>query len=297
MGKFSIVPVLGFGLVVGLESACGGDSNGDPAEPRPVVFAHGCPPPPFDSTVDAGFWTGETQNAPGMVDFFAERDYTDDLLNVFLYPGETCPPNHDYASALSDYVDEVLADTGQSRVDLIGFSVGAVAGRIYIREGGDEFVEDYVSIAGASHGSVLAGMVGEAGQKMYGYPSYEGALEVSPPYACEGDSTEADVQFFLNGCLTEDGRTVEEDETPFDVGEGGHIRYLSVWNDQDDLVIPPEASCLNQTFIDDCSDEVNLQVSIEATTIFEDTQSAHVETQFDPTVRQAVYDFVVDARD
>lgn len=286
-------------LVFVVAAGCGGSGDGSDDELTPVVFAHGCPPPPYDSQLDAGLWTGDSQQAPGMVDFFAERGYPDDYLNVFLFSGVTCPPNNDYAAELADYVDGVLAATGRPRVDMIGFSMGAVASRIFIRQGGADLVEDYVSISGASHGSVLAGMVGEAGQAEFGFPSYQGALEVSPPYACEGESTDADVQFFLNGCLTADDRTVDEDETPEDIDEGGHIRYLSIWNNKDDLVIPPSAACLNQSFQNDCSDPVNVEVSIEAMTeVVPDSGvlSSHVETQFNPEVRQAVFDFVSETR-
>lgn len=283
-GLFALTALLG---------ACGGDDDSD--EVTPVIFAHGCPPPPLMSEDDSGIFSGDTQNMPGIVDFFAERGYPDTHLNLFLYSGLVCPPNMDYAAELATYVDGVLEATGSARVDIIGFSMGAVAARVYIKEGGADKVSHYVSIAGANHGSVLAGMVGEAGRLDCDYPCYEGALEASPEYACEGDSPAmTDVQAYLNGCLTEDSRTVEEDETPFsDDDEGGHIRYLSVWNEKDDLVIPQEAACLNQSFQNDCSDPVNHMVSIEAVTeVQPDLKSAHVETQLDPTVRQFVYDFL-----
>jgi pimeloyl-ACP methyl ester carboxylesterase len=273
--------------------ACGGS---DSEEFTPVVFAHGCPPPPLTSEDDSGIFSGDTQGMPGITDFFAERGYPDNYLNRFLYPEIVCPPNADYAAELGAYITGVLESTGKPRVDLIGFSMGAVAGRMYLRNGGDEFVSHYVSISGASHGSVLAGMVGEAGREDCDAPCYEGALEASPEYACDGDSpAEMQVQALLNGCLTEDGRTVEVDETPNDVNEGGHIKYLSVWNSADDLVIPQEAACLNQSFQNDCSDPVNHMVTVEAMTeIMPDLLSSHVETQLDNGVRQFVFDFLQD---
>lgn len=272
--------------------ACGGE---DSEEPTPVIFAHGCPPPPLMTEDDSGIFSGDTQGQPGIIDFFAERGYPDSHLNRFLYDGLVCPPNRDYAAQLSTYVDDILEATGSEQVDLIGFSMGAVASRIYIKEGGADKVRRYVSMAGASHGSVLAGMVGEAGRQDCEYPCYEGALESSPEYACDGESpAEEDIQAYLNGCLTEEGRTVEVDETPFsDDDEGGHIKYLSVWNELDDLVIPQEAACLNQAFQNDCSDPVNHMVSVEAQTeVMPDLKSSHVETQLDPTVRLFVYDFL-----
>ena len=286
-------------IVAGLVAGCGGDSGDGPGEPAPIVFAHGCPPPPFGSADDAGFWTGDTQQQPGLVDFLADRGYADDQLNVFVYPAETCPPNRDYAAALADYVNGVLDASGRSRVDLVGYSMGVVASRIFLRQGGDALVEDFVSISGANHGSILAEMIGEAGQAEVGFPAYQGALEAAPAYACEGESTDADVQFFLNGCLTEDGRTVEEDETPTDIDEGGHIRYLAIWNSADDLVVPPQSSCLNQAFKNDCSDPVNVEVNLPALNEVKPGSglvSAHVEVQFSAEVWQAVYDFVAETR-
>jgi pimeloyl-ACP methyl ester carboxylesterase len=302
-------------LSCALAAGCGDDNGGeDGFAQAPIVFLHGCPPPPIDNATAAGFWTGETQGMPGTTDFYAERGYPDDYLNVFLYDGPTCPPNRDYAAQIVDYVEEVVARTGEPRVDILADSMGAVAGRIYLRESGGDLVEDFVSIAGANHGSVLAGMVGEAGQAEFGYPAWEGAFEANPAYACDGESganptwreqhpsesTDDQVQFFLNGCLSEDGRTSDEDETPFDVDEGGHIRYLSVWNDQDDLVSPPQASCLNQAEQNDCSDPVNLRFSIAAMTELvpgSGIYSSHVETEFYEPSRQAVYDFITTPRE
>jgi pimeloyl-ACP methyl ester carboxylesterase len=294
MRTFARASALGLAMVSAL--LAGACSGGDSEEFTPVVFAHGCPPPPLTTEDDSGIFSGDTQGMPGIVDFFADRGYPESALNRFIYPGVVCPPNADYAAELGDYIAGVLEATGKPRVDIIGFSMGAVAGRMYIRMGGEELVSHYVSISGASHGSVLAGMVGEAGREDCDAPCYEGALEASPEYACEGESpAQMDVQAYLNGCLTEDGRTVEEDETPNDVDEGGSIKYLSVWNSEDDLVIPQEAACLNQEFQNDCSDPVNHMVSVEAITeIMPDLVSSHVETQLDPTVRQFVFDFLQD---
>src|SRR4029079_11051428 len=106
-------------------------------------------------------------------------------------------------------------------------------------------------------------------------------------------------QFYVNGCLTADGKSVDEDETPFGVEDGGHIRYLAIWNDLDDLVSPPEGSCLNSKFQGDCSDPVNLGFTVTAMTeLIPDsgTYSSHVETEFYPPSREAVYEFVTAPR-
>jgi pimeloyl-ACP methyl ester carboxylesterase len=295
-------------------AACGDDDRGggaDASEPdrAPVVFLHGCPPPPQDNAKDAGLFTGDTQSMPqnGMTDFFAARGYPEDLLNVFVYDGATCPPNFDYAQQIADYVEQVVAASGKPRVDVVAMSMAALASRAYVRMSGGELVEDLVTIVGANHGTLVAGNVGEAGQGEFGYPYWEGAFEAFPAYACDGESgadpdwrdqhpsesTDEQVQFYLNGCLTEEGRTAEEDETPFDLGDGGHIRYLAIWNDLDDIISPRQASCLNQAAQNDCSDPVNLRVSIPARTeIIPGFFSSHTEVQFDEGAREAVFEFV-----
>ena len=317
MGTDKLRASLALVCAVWLAAACG-DNDADPQpdefDQAPIVFLHGCPPPPIDNATAAGFWTGETQAMPGTVDFYAERGYPDDHLNVFVYDGPTCPPNFDYADQIADYVRGVVEATGKPRVDILAVSMAAVAGRIYVRQSEGELVEDFVSITGANHGSVLAGMVGEAGQAEFGYPAWEGAFEAYPAYACDGESgadpdwredhpsesTDEQVQYYLNGCLTEEGRSTEEDETPFDIDEGGHIRYLAVWNDLDDLVSPPQASCLDQQSQNDCSSPVNLRFSVPGTTeIAPGTglYSSHVETEFYLPQKQAVYDFVTAPRE
>ena len=314
MRRCMLASAVGLVLVAQTLAACGGDDDGggDGFEQRPIVFLHGCPPPPFNNHQMANLWTGNLIGMPdrGTDDFYFERGYPEDHINIFVYDGETCPPIYDYAAQVDDYFAEVLERTGESRVDLIAFSAGVMAGRAYLNMGGTEHVEDFVSIAGANHGSVLAGMIGEAGQSVLGYPSWEGAFEINPAYACEGESgpseqfreefpsesSNEDVQFELNGCLTESGRTVEVDETPQDVDEGGHIRYLAIWNDLDDVVSPAESACLNQASQRDCSDPVNMQFSVSAMTELAPPDlgvfSAHVETTIHEPILQTVYDFV-----
>ncbi|HEY8143178.1 MAG TPA: hypothetical protein VIG06_10915, partial [Kofleriaceae bacterium] len=96
-----------------LAGACSGD---DSDEFTPVVFAHGCPPPPLTSEDDSGIFSGDTQGMPGIMDFFAERGYPESSLNRFLYPDIVCPPNADYAAELGAYITGVLESTGKPRV-------------------------------------------------------------------------------------------------------------------------------------------------------------------------------------
>jgi hypothetical protein len=169
--------------------------------------------------------------------------------------------------------------------------MGALTVRLYLLEGSGE-VDDFVSIGGAHHGSVVAAAAVEW-QAKAGAPAYEGAKEMTPPYACQGQASggAADVQFSVNGCLTPTGRTVERDETP------GAVAYLSIWNSLDEIQIPQEGACLNQRFQNDCSDtNVNVQVAVSPGPgpCGPGGCPGHVVMIWDPGVMQRTYDFVAD---
>ena len=249
--------------------------------PTPIVFVHGCPPPPLDSQAESDAWAN-------MVSFFRAGGYTDDLLHVFVLPGAVCQSTVTWAAELGAFIDDVMVATRSPRVDIVAHSMGAPAARLYIDGGGHKNVRTFVSIAGGNHGSVAA--LGFAGfQALLGYPAYEGAKEMYPPYACQGQSTAADVQFSLNGCLTASGRTVWVDETPHEQGDGtgGQVRYLSIWNPLDEVLIPSESACLNQRFQNDCSDPVNVSV-----TVLPGPLPAHLMIMSNREVMQRVFDLL-----
>ena len=198
----------------------------------PVVFVHGFMLTPFGL----------------MIDRFREAGYPDSHLWRIEY-SEVTGSNLRNVDELSAYVARVLDETGAPRVDLVAHSMGGLSTRLFIKQGGWAFVRDYVSVAGAHHGTSAA----------WAWFS-DGAKEMRPPYACEGDSLN-DVQFRLNGCLTDAGRSTWEDETPFGVEDGGPVSYLSVSSEMDEMILPTHSSCLNQRKKGDCSDPVNVRVS------------------------------------
>jgi triacylglycerol esterase/lipase EstA (alpha/beta hydrolase family) len=68
-------------------------------------------------------------------------------------------PVADSAQQLSDYVDTVLADTGASKVDLVGHSEGGMMPRYYLKFlGGAAKVNALVGIAPDNHGTTLDGI-------------------------------------------------------------------------------------------------------------------------------------------
>jgi pimeloyl-ACP methyl ester carboxylesterase len=198
----------------------------------PIVFVHGFMLSPFGTLVDRFKQAGYPDEALWRIDF--SDAYGSSLVN---------------AEELRVFVADVLAKTGAPKVDLVIHSMGGLSSRWYLWNGGDAFVRDYVGIAGAFHGTLLA----------YATVS-DGAEEMRPPYACQGESLN-DLQFMLNGCLTDDGRAFFVDETPFGVEEGGTVSYLSISSEQDEFIVPTASSCLNQAKKNDCSDAANVRVS------------------------------------
>jgi pimeloyl-ACP methyl ester carboxylesterase len=245
--------------------------------PNPVIFVHGCPPPGFTAEMIAGLWQP-------MKGAFVAAGYAEEDLYTFVYSAEACGSIIDNTIELSDLVDEVLWETGAWEVDLVTHSMGALTARLYMAVGGDWYVGNVVTIGGANHGGQGAAP-GEALQDMFGYPAYEGMKEMFPPYACFGESSggAADVQDYLNGCLTPSGREVSADETP----GGWWVDYLSIRNELDEIVVPVESACLNQKSQGDCSDsDVNVAVRVPAGPgpCGPDGCPAHVTMLFDPGV-------------
>src|SRR6204780_3922130 len=63
------------------------------------------------------------------------------------------------AGTLSSFVNEVLADTGASKVDLVGHSQGGMMPRYYINFlGGASKVNDFVALAPSNYGTTLDGI-------------------------------------------------------------------------------------------------------------------------------------------
>lgn len=245
----------------------------------PVIFVHGCAPPIDDNQAESEFFSD-------MADYFRSRGYRDEDLAPFVLPGVNCPSNIDWALAIGDFVEQVRAATGARRVDIVAHSMGAVATRLYILEGGYRDVEHFASVAGVNHGSLVAAEFADF-QLLVGYPAYEGAKELYPPYACDGESLGADVQPAINGCLTASGRRTDVDETPAEVGEGGQMKYLSIYNPLDEIVDPAESACLGQQRKNDCSDPRNVSITVAPGPL-----PAHIMILSDPAVMQRVYEFV-----
>jgi len=259
---------------------------------RPVIFVHGCQTPDASDADAAAYFDP-------MKAYFAQRGYPSNRLVSFLNGEEQCTSNARFAAQLARLVDDVRRTTGADKVDIVAFSMGALAGRLYLLLGGHTRVGSFVSIAGANHGS-SSGLMNVAVnfQGLFGgYPWFEGIQEMTPAYACQGQTYggSADIQAAVNGCLTPTGRTIARDETP------GTVRYLSIRNSLDEIVTPVAAACLNQTKQNDCSDTaVNKIVSVPPGIGPRDCATgcpAHVSVLFNAAVIAQTFNFIASGDD
>ncbi|MEU7764654.1 alpha/beta fold hydrolase [Nocardia sp. NPDC049190] len=120
------------------------------SHPRPVVLAHGT-----DSAAYSD-WSAIAPrlNAAGFCVF---------ALNYGGKPGAQTYGTEDLVLSsyqVGAFVDQVLAATGASKVDLVGFSQGATVTRYYANKlGGASKVGQWVGIASPSYGGVMYGLV------------------------------------------------------------------------------------------------------------------------------------------
>ncbi|MET9215736.1 MULTISPECIES: esterase/lipase family protein [unclassified Nocardia] len=118
--------------------------------PRPVVLVHGTDSSAYSDwagigpqLVDAGMCVFALNygGAPG-----ADTYGTEDMRVSFAQVGA--------------FVDDVLAATGATKVDLVGFSQGATVSRFYVNKlGGAAKVGTWVGLASPSYGGVMYGLV------------------------------------------------------------------------------------------------------------------------------------------
>jgi hypothetical protein len=172
--------------------------------------------------------------------------------------------------------------------------------RYYFFKEGTGDVRDFVSVGGVHHGTE-GGLFAELGANFWqeqfgGPPWFEGIHELNPSYACAGQSYGAagghgfptlDIQLTVNGCLTPTGRTTFKDETP------GSVRYVSVWNTIDDIIIPQQSACLDMKKQNDCSSPINKSVTVPAAECFPGfVCPAHLMMLYDPDVIRRGFNFV-----
>ncbi|MEV6323459.1 alpha/beta fold hydrolase [Nocardia sp. NPDC051787] len=120
------------------------------AHPRPVVLAHGT-----DSTAYSD-WSAIAPRLAG-------AGFCVFALNYGGTPGAESYGTEDLvlsAHQVGAFVDRVLAATGASKVDMVGFSQGANVTRYYVNKlGGAPKVGQWVGLASPTYGGVMYGLV------------------------------------------------------------------------------------------------------------------------------------------
>lgn len=162
---------------------------------EPIVFVHG--------------WNSSGSTWNTMISRFQADGYTAAELNNWSY--NTGQSNATTASQLSTKVNQVLAATGATKVDLITHSMGGLSSRYYLKNlGGQAKVDDWVSLAGPNHGTKTAN-------------------------AC----------FWQTSCFEmRPGSTFLNDLNAVDETPGTIVNYLTFWSSCDEVINPATSTIL-----------------------------------------------------
>lgn len=113
-----------------------------PAPTRhPILFVHG--------------WQGSASTWNTMVSRFKADGWTDAQLMAWTY--NSSQSNATTAQEISTRVDQLMAATGATRVDVVTHSMGGLSSRYYAKNlGGDARIDAWVSLGGPNHGTTTA---------------------------------------------------------------------------------------------------------------------------------------------
>ena len=110
------------------------------ATSTPVIFVHG--------------YSGSASNWATALSVFRAGGFG----RLYTYNYNWAGSNQVSAAGLASFVNQVKAQTGQSRVAIVNHSMGGLVTRYYLEElGGSANVSHVASIAGANHGTTFAG--------------------------------------------------------------------------------------------------------------------------------------------
>jgi len=158
------------------------------ADRPPVVFVHG-------NQRDACDWQAHA-------DFFLNRTYTGDELWGITF-GSGSPSHEAIADQLDDFVANVRDHTGADEVAVVGHSLGVTGLRYWLhRDDRHDWVDTFVGLAGANHGTVLSSLAAKAGMTSGTYKmshflrdDYE-RLGDHPLAELNADETPGDVDYY-----------------------------------------------------------------------------------------------------
>jgi triacylglycerol lipase len=104
----------------------------------PILFVHG--------------YGGSSANWETMKQRFISDGWQD--FELYAYNFSFITSNATTAAEIRDYVNDIIAKTGATKVDIIAHSMGSVSSRYYLKNlGGSEKVDAWVSLAGPNHGT------------------------------------------------------------------------------------------------------------------------------------------------
>jgi triacylglycerol lipase len=166
-------PIAALAIVVGAALTggdTGGSTNTEAAEIHPVVLVHG--------------WNGSASSMATLKSRFEASGRQAFSLTL---PGQNNVTN---AQALATFINNVKAQTGATKVDLVGHSMGGLSTRYYIKSlGGGANVAQYVSLGSPQYGLFLACFLGtNSGGQMCTWSSFLSALN-------SGDDTPGSVYY------------------------------------------------------------------------------------------------------
>ncbi|WP_416961708.1 esterase/lipase family protein [Streptomyces sp. Agncl-13] len=162
----------------------------------PIVFVHGL--------------SGSASGWDDWVADFEADGYSSSELFAWSY--DWTQSNVTTASQLATEVKSVLAQTGASKVDIVGHSMGTLSSRYFLKNlSGTSYVDHFVSVAGVNHGTSVASLCG------WLYTS------------CKEMQTGSSFLTALNS----------GDETP------GSVSYAAYWSDCDAAIDPDTSAQLS----------------------------------------------------
>ncbi|MEU6081469.1 triacylglycerol lipase [Streptomyces sp. NPDC047108] len=192
-------------------------------EPDPVLFVHG--------------YKGGAWNWFDMKSDFEDAGYPADRLEAMSY--DVFQSNVTTAEEIKAEVDALRARTGADKVDIVTHSMGGLGSRYYIKFlGGDQYVDDWVSLGGPNHGTSIAGLCSWA------------------ITSCKEMKADSDFLTELNS----------GDETP------GDVNYGAFWSHCDEIINPDESTILSGATNSDigCIEHAWLLVSDTASQVTRD---------------------------
>jgi triacylglycerol esterase/lipase EstA (alpha/beta hydrolase family) len=167
------------------------------------------------------------------------------------------------ARELADFVDRVLADTGATKVDLVGHSQGGMLPHYYLKYlAGATKVRHVVGIAPSNHGVTVEGLTALARQA----PGVQGVVEEQVLFRVSPAFTQ----------LLHDSDFVRELVAPGDTVDG--VRYTVIWSTRDELVQPPQSQELAATRPGHLVTNVRLQ------SLAPENRATHMVMPYDPVV-------------